>query len=54
MASEIRRLRQRIASIRFLAVGALAAVIAPAFGVQAQLGDRGDVDHVVDSSVPGS
>jgi hypothetical protein len=32
----------------------LAAVVGPAVGVEPQLGDRGDVDHVIDPPVPGS
>ena len=53
MASEIRRLRQRIASMGLLALGSLASVVGPAVGVEADLGDRGDVDHVVHPPVPG-
>ena len=38
---------------RLLAVGALASVVGAAVGVEADLGDRGDVDHVVHPPVPG-
>src|SRR5664279_5846319 len=37
-----------------LAGGLLAPVVGPAVGVEADLADRGDVDHVVHPSVPGS
>jgi len=37
----------------FLALGSLASVVGAAFGVEAELGDRGDVDHVVHPTVPG-
>src|SRR5665647_293349 len=33
--------------------GLLAPVVGPAVGVEADLADRGDVDHVVHASVPG-
>ena len=36
-----------------LALGALAPVVGPSVGVKPQLGDRGDVDDVVDPAVPG-
>jgi len=36
-----------------LAGGPLTSVLSAAFGVQAELGDRGDVNAVVDASVPG-
>jgi hypothetical protein len=36
-----------------LAVGWLAPVVGPAIGVEADLADRGDVDHVVDPAVAG-
>jgi hypothetical protein len=36
-----------------LAVGSLASVVGPAWGVEADLADRGDVDHVVHPPVPG-
>jgi hypothetical protein len=38
---------------RLLALGPLASVVGPAVGVEADLADRGDVDHVVDPPVPG-
>ena len=49
----MRRLRQRIASFCFLPDALFASVVLPAFGIDAELGDRGDVDHVVDPTVPG-
>ena len=39
--------------MRLLAGGSLAPVVGPALGVEAELGDRGDVDHVVHPPVPG-
>ena len=39
---------------RLLAVSALASVVGASVGVQAELGDRGDVDHVVHPSVSGT
>src|SRR6478672_10000446 len=36
-----------------LALGTLASVVGPPFGVEPELGDRGDVDDVVDPAVPG-
>ena len=36
-----------------LAGGELAPVVGPALGVEADLADRGDVDHVVHPPVPG-
>ena len=53
MASEIRRLRHLIASSGFLALGSFASVVGAAVGVETDLADRGDVDHVVHPSVPG-
>src|SRR5688572_29955381 len=38
---------------RLLALGPLASVVGAAVGVEADLADRGDVDHVVHPSVPG-
>jgi len=35
-----------------LALGPLASVVGPALGVETELGDGGDVDHVVDPAVP--
>jgi len=37
-----------------LACGSFASVVDPSLGVEAELGDRGDVDHVVDPPVPSS
>jgi len=37
-----------------LAGGALASVVGTALGVEAELGDRSDVDHVVHPTVPGA
>jgi len=39
---------------RLLALGSLAAVVHPAVSVEADLADRGDVDHVIDPAVAGS
>ena len=36
-----------------LALGSLASVVDPAVGVEADLADRGDVNHVVHPPVPG-
>ena len=36
-----------------LALGSFASVVGPSFGVEAELGDRSDVDHVIDSPVAG-
>src|SRR5690606_23402781 len=39
---------------RLLALGPLAPVVGPALGLETDLADRGDVDHVVGSAVPGA
>lgn len=52
-ASEILRLRHLIRLEGLLALGTLASVARPAGGVEANLADRGDVDHVVHPPVLG-
>ena len=53
MASEILRLRHLQRFQGLLPFGSFAPVVGPSVGVEADLGDRGDVDHVVHPSVPG-